>query len=1354
MATQKSVPYKEFGDLLALRRSAAGFSKQQELATALDVAQQSVSRWEKGLGRPRINDVRALEKLVGAREGELLAAAGYGDGDVGWPAEDVPTATSYDKPLPLAALAPDTFESFSATLLSRLYRSQGGEAHRYGGPGHKQHGIDVEVTGPFGTHTFQCKRVNEFGAQKVHTAVAEQTIPADLKVLLLSIIASTKARDAMASHAGWQLWDRDDITRKFHELSMADRLDLVDRYFNGQRLDLLGVDEPGPLQAPEAFFKPFLVPDRLFNHAWELVGREAEVVELVTNVSDDSVVLTCLVGTPGAGKSRLLREVSLRLETQTPALRVWFLSPTEEVKAHHLDGLRDSQSGKTLLVVDDAHEREDLGILLRHAAVPENNTRLLLSLRPYGKEALKLQAADVSLVGPLVRFVELHQQTREEAEALAASVLKGVGGPVAASADVAGATYTTPLVTVLASQLLSRSEIPLALLSNTEDLRTHVLGRLQDVIALRLVTGQDGPKLRSVLRVISLVQPIIPDDPSLLALLENVEKVDKSDATRLMRLIGEAGVLFKRGVRSRIAPDLLADEILRANYINLNGAANELASAAFDQAGAEHLKNMFVNLGRLDWRLREGKTDESALLNSLAPKLKWGDKYSHPHIDAVEAVAYYQPRFALNFAKQLIAEGHGNNGSVCSMVRNAAYTYDHALEACDLLWKAGRQDSRALNQHPSHAIRILKELASFQLNKPIAYVSDVVEFALALLERPASLTSAYTPFTILEGALGTEMESTSYSRNTLTITRYQLPFDEAKGVRQRISSELLRYIGEEPPRRAFLAADTLSNALRGPMHADTSDHVWENEHLSILRQLQTVLREKNVPPVVLVRVAESVAWHAFYGFESTAVEAQAILAFLKRDLKTRLARSLIDGWGTQTWRLSDSLHREEHVADRDLLAKDLEVAFPEPSALFDSLEGSLNDIAAIASEGYGSSFMLVNYLLESIPGLAGELLVRDERGEAGRLQPFVGKALSAIIESSDSSLLAGYVARSQGSTEALAQVAEAYMRYEPSRAYSEGEVELFKRIFSSVDVRVLFVASGLARQIGSRNPALALDLACRMDFAVNQGATHDVFMWLAGDKEIPPTELAMRRGELLEKLVALEELEDYWVNAFLVSATKADPVAVVDLVKARLIECDRRHSWTYKPLDVRHGGSPLGLLGVEAGPRLLRELFEWMLEKLKADADADTDRFAKAVAGLCGPFDTLLLEFLTSWMADGASAAHAGIVAAVLREGSSELVYERTSFVKSILDAAEMISDRAVADIRSSLSAAAHLGMRGGTPGEPFPEDLKLEKHCLNMLATLSRAEPAYELYDELLRWAQHGIARQRRAKEALEDED
>lgn len=1343
-------PYRAFGKLLTQRRIEAGFTKQQELAAALGIKQQSVSRWEKGLGRPRMSEMPALEKLVKAQPNELLTAAGFAQAPTAKPTVPA-TATSFDRALPLSALSPETFESFCEALLDRVYRTQDGQVHRYGGTGSKQDGIDIVARGPFGVHSFQCKRVNEFGAQKVHTAVGEQTFEANRKVLLLSCVASPKARDAIAAHKDWQLWDREDITRKLHELPQTDRLDLVDRYFSGQRFDLLGIPEAGPLQSIDEYFKPFLVEGRLFNHSWALVGRHAELEELTTHVKDESVRLTCLLGGAGSGKSRLLREV-VNLVAADKRLSVLLVSPTEDVKAEHLDALRGSRGDKTILVVDDAHEREDLGTLLRYAADPSHHTRLLLSLRPYGLEPLRHQAANVSLLPPEVQFVTLTRPTVQSAIALASSVLQHCDASIEAAPEIASATYPTPLVTVLAAQLLARHEIPVALLNNEDDLRVYVLARLQDIITGRLVSGQDSERLQAVLRLVALVQPILPDDPALLAALSTREGVDKVDATRLLRLLNEAGVLFKRGLRWRIAPDLLADEILKSNYISPKGSINERAVQFFEQATSAQLRNMFVNLGRLDWRLRDGKTDESNLLDSLQPHLKWSDKHDQPHVEAVEAVAYYQPRFALTFAKKLIDDGHGDSARVCSAVRNAAYTFDHLEEACLLLWRAGCNDKRQLNQHPAHGIRLLKELAEFQVNKPIAYVEGVVNFALGLLEQSASLTRTYTPFAILEGALETEMQSTSFANNTYTISRYRLSLQQAGEVRRKISSTLLRFIRMEPNRRAFLAARTLSHALRSPMHGDESDGAWTEEHLELLRRAGALLNEVQLHPVVLVELAKSISWHAFFSASETRTVARGILKHLERDLRTRTIRVLIDGWGSETWEFNASHEQEGAEEYRKQVSADLVAQFPEPAKLLAELDSCLTDILAIAGSGYGSPFMFMNHLLATTPGLARELLTQEiEERLSERLTPYVGQALSIVITRDEFDLLQSYLTRSQGSDQALLQVAEAYVRYTPTRPYKAEEVALFRDICESKIPDVLVMGAHLVRQVAGQNPSLALELACSIQFDVSERAAHDVLMWLSSAKELSPSDIDTRRRDFLSNLGRLERLNDYWVVEFLKRSIERDPEAVVQLMKARLQTGEEDRRWNHIHFSRAQGSPGLGLHATSRGTRLVRDLLDWAL--IACTDPVFIWSFGQTVSTLWGSYDQSLLDQLLTWMSGG-TVEHARLVAAVLENAQNTLIYENTTFVDDILEAADLIGGKAVALVQQSLASATQSGVRSGIPGEPFAEDLRLEEHCKVKLATLSRTSPAYDLYDSMLKAARASIAAQNRMKEAMEDED
>ncbi|WP_343618922.1 helix-turn-helix domain-containing protein [Ralstonia sp.] len=1343
-------PYKEFGTLLGNLRLSAGFAKQQDLAAHLGVKQQTISRWEQGLSRPRAKDVATLAQALGVDEAILSAQAGHASVVPAIPA----AGTAFDRPLPLHALTPEGFERFCRFLLERLYRGRG-DVRAYGGPGHKQDGIDILVTDAIGVHTYQCKRVEKFGAQKVHAAVATQTYQADQKVLLLSSTASPDARDAIAMHPGWQLWDREDISQRLRSLSMQDQIDLVDIFFRGHRFDLLGLDEAGPLQAEEEFFKPFLADDRLFNHSWELVGREDEVDAVAQHLLDAAVVLTLLVGGPGYGKTRLLREVVTRLASAQPGWQIRFVSQTEEVKAKHLELLGDSP---LLLIVDDAHDRDDLGVLLRFAAAnAQKQVRLLFSLRPYGKNALKHQAATFSLTTPEVREVCLEPLDKGQAKALAERVLDQLGGPTAQAQAVAEATFGSPLATVLGAQIVARDKIAPVLMSNAGDFQDHVLARLQDVIAGKIVAGQDAVRLQAVLRIAALVQPIVPDDPNLLDLLLQVEGVERADAARLLRLLIDAGILFKRGRRYRIAPDLLADSIIQSNYVGPEGSANERSVAVFERAAPEQLRNLLVNLGRLEWRLRDGQTEGGRILASVASKLEWRDDYVNAHVVAVEAVAYYQPRFALDFAARLIREGHGDDASVRRMLRNAAFTMTYLEEACALLWRASKADSRTLNSHPDHGIRILKELAEFEPNKPIECVRVVVRFALSLLDRPHSLEGPYTPFSILEGALGTEMESRAWTSREMTITRHQLPLPQVKQVRDEIVSSLIQYVGGGATRHGYLAAATLAEALRAPMHGRDRD-AWDDEHRDVLQKLFTALTENEVHPLVVVRSAKSASWHAFYGPAATKPLAQRIISLLDRDLPTRVARALVDGWGGETYELKEPYDRSAIEFDRIALIEELKAGFTSVDDLTDFLNQYLNEISAISGKGLGSAFALINQLIVEIPGFASAILRRYKETKNAPLASYAGAALGHLMGSNEGRAQVKALLEEAETEETLVLIADAYSRYQPLGAYGEDDSELLRKCFESGAPAVLAIVPNIAQTVARLDPAFAVDLICSVNFELAGRATHDLFMWLLHESTIPKELLRNERYEqLLAKLVSIPSLDDYWIQEFLKKAILTVPDKVMHLIVSRLERASQIEGWSYRVLErsymARHNGEGnpgLGFTQAAGWENRVRFLLDWALHSREA---GEYSNFGEVFAALCGHYDDSLLDVLVQWLRQG-PIIRARIVGDVLRCAQNTIIYDFPQFVRDILDVAETLGDEAVATIRSAFFSATISGVRGTTPGEPFPEDIRLRAHAQQALAKLSRADPAYDMFAEFLLVAEQGIERQRKEKEALDAED
>ena len=186
-----------------------------------------------------------------------------------------------------------------------------GHASRYGGRGHKQHGIDILVAdGGANLATGQCKRHREFGPAAVRKAINEVTIAAPTNYLFLSRLTATPAaRTEAAKHASWELWDGEDISRYIRSLPREQAVRIVDTYFPGHRESFLGVASPGPWllarralrRHPEHDLQPRMGPGRSTGAARPARGCRVPAGRRPSR---------SLVGAGGVGKTRLLKALA------------------------------------------------------------------------------------------------------------------------------------------------------------------------------------------------------------------------------------------------------------------------------------------------------------------------------------------------------------------------------------------------------------------------------------------------------------------------------------------------------------------------------------------------------------------------------------------------------------------------------------------------------------------------------------------------------------------------------------------------------------------------------------------------------------------------------------------------------------------------------------------------------------------------------------------------------------------------------------------------------------------------------------------------------------------------------------
>ncbi len=149
-----------------------------------------------------------------------------------------------------------------------------------------------------------------------------------------------------------------------------------------------------------------------------MVGRQQDIDDLtVFSVGTNADRLAFVIGPGGSGKSRLLRVVVDSLEAY-PGLRVYFTLPGTAVTADLVEQL---PAGRSLLVIDDAHDSPALDSLLYALASLRPEIRVIAASRPYGVARIRSVAQRANLVEKPLE-IKLRDLSLPDVTALAAQV--------------------------------------------------------------------------------------------------------------------------------------------------------------------------------------------------------------------------------------------------------------------------------------------------------------------------------------------------------------------------------------------------------------------------------------------------------------------------------------------------------------------------------------------------------------------------------------------------------------------------------------------------------------------------------------------------------------------------------------------------------------------------------------------------------------------------------------------------------------------------------------------------------------------------------------------------------------------
>jgi transcriptional regulator with XRE-family HTH domain len=1306
---------------------------QGALARSLKVSQQSVSRWEAGTHRPSVDQIPGLAAALELDPAELRLVAGYA------------TSASPRAPhFPFDRLASETFEQVVADLLKAQHPEA--EVRIEGARGHDQSGIDVRAL--FGDRQWvvQCKQVARFGPVDVAKAIAAVPIEADRKILALSRIASPRAAEVARKAPGWEIWDQDDISRMIRSLPGGDQDRIADTYFPGQRMALLGRRESAPWLTDEQFFAPFAKPGAYFNHEWELRGRDRELEELSGALGKERVTL--LIAAGGMGKSRLLRAAFERSAPSSTIVR--FLSAARDPSRESLENLG---VGDKLLVVDDAHDRDGLSVIIEYAADLRNRTKLLLATRPYALQRLENELGRFGY--EKIRRIELGRLSRNALEAIVGEVLETNGVGRHWAEPVAAIAGENPLIATMAARVVASGDISLAEARGDEVLRHFVLSRFADVITGTIGDGGDTALLRAMLDLVAVMQPVHLNDRRLGELLEATTEFSAAQASRALKILVKGGVIYKRGAAYRLMPDVLGDYLIDESCVEEDGSLTLFAEKVIDAVGREHLEQVMVNLGRMDWRRNQGDPANSRLLDRAWERLDGVEHSWDPRFGAVRAVAMYQPRQALAYVQRHLRSKEVAR-ELTPILRNVAFTPEYRLEVCRLLWEMGRDDDRPLGQHPNHAIRVLAELCGFGEYKPREISAEVAEFAFGLIVDDNAWGHHYSPLDILEPLLSGVVEVNRDHGRSFSLGRYFLDYDYALPLRSRVIDCVLSLLSHSDSSVAVRAARLLDDILRMPMGIGSQGPdeklraKYNAEFASTLEKLRERVASGGLAAATMITAVQGIEWHARFNEGRLSLAARAVFDALPETLAFRLRAAMVDG-AQRAFR--GQLDYEEWSTDNpwlDDLVAELRRTFGTPGAVLTEVSVALTELKQ-ASVNQGAAYMLVSKLVEDDLD-AAQVLLDLARDPSSEWRPYAYTGVREILERSPErgrAIVAAALDADERDPD-LAQCAISAMAG-LRRALTPADVSLLRRGVSSRQEVVLISSLNAIQWDRSLTDETAFDLLMLAPLDAGQRVFGAVAHHLE-DRQRKLLRLLRARDveAMLGQLRQVRQLpEGHWTEELFRHLATSFPLQFARFLLARADDALGEEG-EVELLGYRYHEGKLGFDKSPAASETLALAWNWLL----GHRDGDGYTIYRVVGMFACMFDIdarVVVDFLDAKI-DTASPIELRLIGRLLRHTHHFFAFREQPFVERLLDRVAAADPGELDDVRDSLAAAAYSGMKSGVRGEPMPRDIEAKAKAEDVLSRLSRFSPAYPLYEGILKDAEADIVRAVQEGEMLDE--
>lgn len=534
------------------------------------------------------------------------------------------------------------------------------------------------------------------------------------------------------------------------------------------------------------FYAKSFQNNSLFNLKQRFIGRNQELQKLDDFIEDPKQQIIVISGAGGMGKSKLVYEFAHNIFSITE----WeFRFVPSQVKFDN-NSVAELPAHNTCIVIEDAHKQTELERLV-YSVLNESaySNKIIITTRPSGCDSVK----ECLRSYPKNETIDLGRLSKDDSIGLSKTILEGRKQDYAEA--ICRVANGNTLVIVIASELVQNDQLQSPLIEDGT-FREKVLDKLLfdfDKIDNR------GVDLRNLFAIIAALLPI--ERKSVIEILSKDFKVEKYVLEQIFDDLETHGFVVEIGNRSRIAPDILADYILREYIANQRGQSAGFIESIYEKYGENYLGNILVNISEIEYD-QSVQNLSVVLWDAINKKLEnCTFQKLNSVLKTIEPVSYLSPQKVYEIVNGIlegntkISKDETSEEIDPSQILNSIIKILYAVgrrpeftkRACLSLWGLVTEPDhiKHLNKFSENPCTSFAKLASFDNNNWTSVQKEVLAAVREIINTDKHIGNVQHLCQILESSLASEVEIHNYSKRTFSIGWFCI-FDVDENTKKRV----------------------------------------------------------------------------------------------------------------------------------------------------------------------------------------------------------------------------------------------------------------------------------------------------------------------------------------------------------------------------------------------------------------------------------------------------------------------------------------------------------------------------------------------------------------------------------------